>query len=308
MHSFTVAAGAFDVVLVQGADAARFLQGQLTCDVATLADNKLVQGACCTNKGRVIAAFTLIRQQDSYFLCMSKGLAVVLMDTLRKYAPFYKQCTLTMPGDHALTAHAGDHAARLLHSHQVGELPPATAASIAEGWICRLPGTPVRALCWRRQSQAPVHSTTTIEQWEALGLLQGEIPFGVHDTGLHTPQELHLDRNGYISFDKGCYTGQEIVARMHYRGKLKKSLFLAILPKPVSVGPMETDSQVTTATGSVIGRCILVRQLDQNLLALVELPADFTGQLTGLAIGGIGIHQGCLFEPTVIQSANLQTA
>jgi folate-binding protein YgfZ len=308
MHNFAVAPGAFDVVLVQGTDAARFLQGQLTCDVAALADNQLVQGACCTNKGRVVATFTLVRQQDRYYLCMAKDLARVLVDTLRKYVAFYKQCTLTIPADRVLTGHVGDHAGQLLQKHGISALPPATVAAITGGWVCRLPGATARVLCWDAQNEQQSATTAALEQWEALALLNGEFPLHAGDTGLFTPQELHLDRNGYISFDKGCYTGQEIVARMHYRGKLKKALFLVTLSSPLQVAGSDTSTPVATATGNGIGRCLMVRPLADSQLALLELPADYAGQLAGLTVGGIAIRKGCLFEPTVIQSANLQTA
>src|SRR5690606_18562385 len=90
MHSFYLAPEHLDLITVDGPDAAKFLQGQLTCDVEALSGQNLVHGAACNNKGRVIATFVMLRHDEVYCLIFSKGLGDLFAAALKKYMPFYK--------------------------------------------------------------------------------------------------------------------------------------------------------------------------------------------------------------------------
>src|SRR5690606_25599850 len=91
--------------------------------------------------------------------------------------------------------------------------------------------------------------------WEELEMLDGHFPFTPGDSELFTPQELHLDRAGYVSFSKGCYTGQEIVARMHYRGKAKRQLFLLEVLNETGAASAN-DAELFDAEGAAAGKII----------------------------------------------------
>ncbi len=288
MHSFTVDPACFDVVVVQGADAERFLQGQLTCDVASQPDGSLGYGACCNNKGRVIAAFAIIRFTDTFYLCMSKGVGSNFVAALKKFLPFYK-CTLTLADEnHRLIAAAGDHVGMVASAAGVTNAIAAGYASIVDdGWFCRLEGAEPRCLWWCAKGLDEVaaslgHTTqgNELESWEALALLEGHFPFHSADTELYTPQELHYDQNGYVSFSKGCYTGQEIVARMHYRGKQKKQLFLLRIRSTEATHI--TSVSVRDKAAADIGLSLLTRRLGLDVLALVQLPHGFAAPIEEL--------------------------
>ena len=310
MHSFVVDSSAFDVVTIAGTDAERFLQGQLTCDVAAVTDNHWVLGSCCNNKGRVLATFVLVRQGDRFSLCMMHGTGVLLVDALKRFLPFYK-CTMQLQdGTCHLSGLAGDVALqqRTRFNTQTDERALLLAADGSGDWLCWLGGQTPRALLW---SNAPLSSeadataslptSANLEQWEALGLLQGQFPFHPKDSGEFTPQELQLDVNGYVSFTKGCYTGQEIVARLHYRGKPKKQLFLLQLATAPSSGQVEIED----IDGQVVGSLLLCRQLGQSWLALVQLPVAFALVPTQLLCAEAAVTAGCAFESTVIQLSSL---
>ena len=303
---FMVDPSHFDVVLVQGKDSERFLQGQLTCDVAALAENKCVRGSCCNNKGRVIATFHLVRHQGNFYLCMAHGLGRLLLEALCKYLPFYK-CTMTvLDASQPLSAHAGARARQLCQRMQVNEPAAGQVVAISSGWLCQLDAAPARVLLWQNAA-IPVQDAPeqhAHESWEVLDLLQGIYPFRTTDSGLFTPQELHLDRNDYISFSKGCYTGQEIVARLHYRGKQKRALFLVTCEQSLAITAGQQSSVQVSGT-EFPGKCLLTRSLGSLNLALLELPADFAGIWTSLTVAGTTIQNGCLFEQKVIQLANL---
>src|SRR5688572_3122679 len=97
MNSFFIELEDVETVQVSGADAAKFLQGQLTCDVDSLADNAFTYGAACNNKGRVFAAFILARQGAGFHVLLAHGLAKIFMTNLQKFMPFYKCSMQILP-------------------------------------------------------------------------------------------------------------------------------------------------------------------------------------------------------------------
>jgi folate-binding protein YgfZ len=305
MHNFVVGADNFDVVLAQGADVVRFLQGQLTCDVAALADNSLTHGACCNNKGRVIAGFELVRSGDIYYLCMARGLGAVLVAALGKYLPFYK-CQLSIAADsHQLLGIAGADIIERLAGSEI--LAKGHSRQMDSGWLCKMDTQPELALWWCNNTPQAITTALgspnsgTLAQWETLALLNGHYPFQVQDAGLYTPQDLNYDQNGYVNFAKGCYTGQEIVARMHYRGKPKKQLYLVQLAQAPTAADDKHAIAVTDDQGQTLGHCRLSRSCESLHLALVEMTAEFTGHFGALRVLESPVLGGCLFVTKVIQ-------
>jgi len=310
MHSFVIGPDAFDVVVVSGKDAERFLQGQLTCNVAELANGQWVHGACCNNKGRVIAAFVLVRHRDNFYLCMTRGVAQLLVAALQKFIPFYK-CTMDLqPGRHhlyGLTGECAKHATATATAMVPGGAntllyPPGDD----EGWLCLLDGSPRCALWW---SSYPAEEANHLadgtvagsrEQWESLALLRGHYPFGPQDSGEHSPQDLNFDHSGYVSFNKGCYTGQEIVARMHYRGKPKKQLCLLRTRDAHNDG---AKLSISDASGLPVGTLLLTRPLGSSWLVLAQIPADFSEPFDSLLCAGRPVIAGSAFDGKVIQSS-----
>lgn len=313
MHSFVIGSDAFDVVTVSGKNAERFLQGQLTCNVCELANNHWTHGACCNNKGRVIAAFVLVRHRDNFHLCMTRGVAPLLIAALQKFLPFYK-CTMALQaGSYHLYGLAGECAnkvrASCTDSIGSGNTALLQPAGDTQGWLCWLAGANPCALWWSAQPASAVSqlcesvAAGTNAQWEALGLLRGLYPLSWQDSGEYTPQDLHFDASGHVSFNKGCYTGQEIVARMHYRGKPKKQLCVLLL---ASTPPQDDAKPVLTdATGTTVGTVLLTRPLGERWLALAQLPSDFPAAFDTLACAGQTAVAGCEFDETVIQLSTL---
>lgn len=310
MHSFVVGPDAFDVVVIEGKDAERFLQGQLTCDVAAVADNHWVLGSCCNNKGRVLSTFVLVRQGECFRLCMTHGTGALLLAALKKFLPFYK-CTMQLQDNrYRLYGLAGDAAQqhRAIYPASQDDTALLLPADNSSNWLCWLGGHTPRALLWTDAAlpegaggQDTQPASMDPGNWEALGLLQGQFPFHAQDSGEFTPQELALDLNGYVSFTKGCYTGQEIVARLHYRGKPKKQLFLLQL----AGSPQGQQNDVKDADGQSIGALLLCRQLGHTWLALAQLPAGFTSPLDQLVCADTAVLAGCEFEAKVIQLSSL---
>lgn len=193
---------------IVGQDAVKFLQGQLTCDLTLLQPGCSMWGSHCNPQGRMLSLFRLFSYQDSILLCMPKILLPIAEMHLKKYSVFFK-VTLDIPLFETI------------------------------GLILQVPGSPPRfELCGLEK---PVEHTTEIsaETWkyQALGFM---LPNLYPETsGKFIPQTFYLDKLGGLSFNKGCYTGQEIIARTHYRGTVKRYIQLVELQTPISYKPGE---------------------------------------------------------------------
>lgn len=216
------------LLAVQGNDATRFLQGQLTCDVAALQPGEHTLGARCNPQGRMQSSFRLLKlSEQSYLLAMASELLEPQLQDLSRYAVFFKaQLTdasqqwvrLGLWGEDGAAAIAE---AGLEHAGDNEETGRALAIGV-QTWEIWLPAAQaeekVRALSTRAE---PV----PVESWDLqqirLGL--GQVRGGTRESFI--PQMLNLQQLGGVSFRKGCYTGQEIVARMQYLGKLKRRMY-----------------------------------------------------------------------------------
>lgn len=289
MQSFCLTPQHFDIVTFAGPDTTKFLQGQLTCDVQNLPAGSATWGAACNNKGRVHATFLLVREQDAHVMVLAGGLGEILAGNLRKFLPFYK-CTMELNlAGWRCTGMTGTQAADKL-SAKFGVLPqPLKLAPAGSGWICTLSTTTNQYLWYTHDGiSAPLPSDIDLphgspEQWQVLEMQSGRFPFTPVDTGLYTPQELHLDRNGYLNFSKGCYTGQEIIARMHYRGKPKKQLYLIELAGR-DHGAHSGSFDISDDNGTILGHTLKQITLgpDGPTFALAQLPIEFAGMAPAL--------------------------
>jgi tRNA-modifying protein YgfZ len=176
----------YRVVAVDGRDAANFLQGQLTLDIAALGEGEVALAALLTPQGRAIATPWLARAGGSCRLVLPSALAPTVRERLQRFV-LRAKTTLAVQDLDAPLARA---VAALVGDHGTGELPGLTAD----------------------------------ERW-ALALVRAGVPeIGVEASEEWIPQMLNLDLLGAVSFEKGCYTGQEIVARTQHLGRIKRRM------------------------------------------------------------------------------------
>lgn len=270
------------VLGVSGPDATRFLQGQLTCDVESLTDGTSTLGARCNPKGRMLSSFRLLKlDSDNYLLAMARDLLEAQQADLAKYAVFFK-VELSDASDHWLRLGLwGAQASKALASASLSEqltesgIALAIGDSMLELWLPSDTAKPlITALT---QGAQPTSTHAWILQQIRAGI--GHVQLETRESFI--PQMLNLDLTGGVSFTKGCYTGQEIVARMHYLGKLKRRMYRLTwagdsLPAP---GTVIVDS----ATDKALGHVVIAAQAGQYIELLAVLQSDAT-QLPTLAI------------------------
>ena len=283
------------VLAVRGADAGKFLQGQLTCNINYLSDTQASLGARCTQKGWMQSSFRIVLEGDGVLLAMAGELLEPQLADLKKYAVFSKS---KLTDESASWVRFGlDHGDAALSS--LGLELPANTDSVArhEGLIA-IRVSPNRAELWVPADQADgikgKLSAQLIEgelnQW-----LLGQIRAGIGQVmpstrELFIPQMLNLQAVGGVSFKKGCYTGQEIVARMQYLGKLKRRLHRVQLD--ASELPEPGTLLFAPSHGSSIGEVVLAARAEKNieLLAVLQAEAADAGDLHLGTAEGPALH------------------
>jgi tRNA-modifying protein YgfZ len=218
---------------VAGPDAAAFLQGQFTNDVASLAVGASQFSAWCSPKGRVLADFLLRRSAADAFEIL---LPDALLEPVRKRLGMFvlrSKVTLTDASGAAVRLGVGGPGAAARVTSALGTAPELHRATAIDGAaLLALPGgrflvlvVPERAeAAWSRLSAA---RPAGFPCWQWLTVRAGVPVISLPTQDRFIPQMLNLDALDAVSFRKGCYTGQEIVARTQYLGRLKERLALA---------------------------------------------------------------------------------
>ena len=254
------------VIEVSGADSAKFLQGQLTCNVNDLSDSQASIAAFCTAKGRVISSLIIIKTVDGFCLLLPASL---LEKVLKKLQMYVLRSAVKLVDKSDEWAFYG-----LQTQEPVNPAEPAFSVNQADAMVIKLPSALSRYLMIK-----PIQSPVIVDQaadygWRYQDILDGLPWFEFDQSEQYTPQMLNIDQLGGISFTKGCYTGQEIVARTHYLGKAKRSLFAAqskqLLDLPCD-GCAVFDSQTQQAVGHVL---TAQHYLQQTYLLIVLQVAD----------------------------------
>ena len=267
------------VLALNGGDALKFLQGQVTCDVQALSPasetiaGRSSLGALCTAQGRVLAVFRVWRQGGGLFLlaprerlaAMQKRLSLYVLRADVKFSPV---------ADRRLFGVAGARAAEVLGL--AADLNDDEVVAVAGSVFMRVPsvGAP-RYLCWVEETGAvwsDALPSVDAAHWRLEDVRAGlpEVSAAVSEEFI--PQMLNLDRLGGVSFQKGCYTGQEIVARTHYLGQSKRRLFRFRAPGPLNPGDALRALGEEESTGKVVS-CAPDSQGGFELLAVVNLAA-----------------------------------
>ena len=240
----------YEFVTVTGPDARAFLQGQVTCDVEKLSKNNALAGAICNLKGRVIADFLLVLDGEDCILRTQSGMSGIIINTLAKYAIFSKVELSTETRFTKVLGVMTDEDEAFL-TKNIQKLPKCSLDChiSAQAIFVRIPGRDKRLEVWvhdekRFEDWGIDHDFDAEENWNKKDILQGFIHISPQLSEEHTPQALNYDLSGIIDFSKGCYTGQEIIARMYYRGSAKKRLSLLL-----SKSLIEQDNEVIQRQG-----------------------------------------------------------
>jgi tRNA-modifying protein YgfZ len=206
----------FAVIKFTGPESHSFLQGQVTCDVNTLKDSPWKGGAHCNAKGKAWSTFIAFERNSDIFLIVSKESAESSFAEFSKYGVFSKT-DISIDTDNWMVLGATDWKADVL---EMSGTDLSAQIQLTDGHgLYLLPADETKP--------AVDDQKTTRDAWWHAEVLSGRAHLFNATVGEYVPQMINLQALGYISFNKGCYMGQEMVARMRYLGKNKRALYIA---------------------------------------------------------------------------------
>jgi len=268
------------IMALAGPDAAQFLQGQSTNDFANTIPGDARFAAFCNPKGRVLADLLVVTAApESFFLRGRRDVMTALSAHLKPYLAFSKS-NLTLL-DWAVTCVSTEErtmAAPVAHIEWQSGVPIAISVPRGECYIEH----------WRAKDtieQQPSMSEVALAEVD-IKTLRARIE--TETIGAYLPQDLNFDLNGTVSFNKGCYTGQEIIARLHYRGTPKRRLYAGQLAN--SAIELSAGSSLEDPAGNKIGTVVNYYRDTDHISLLAELvPASAENDVT-LAEGGARVE------------------
>jgi len=238
----------FSVIKLTGPDSLSFLQGQVTCDVNRLENEVYVPGCHCNAKGKMWSTFLSFKHDDAFFLVMTRESAQSSLAELNKYGVFAK------------TEISDDTQNWYIYGSD---------AAISQGISLKLAEQHFIVLSREEQS-----TNAQPNVWWQNEILSGRAHLYTTTVSEYVPQMLNLQALDYISFNKGCYMGQEMVARMRYLGKNKRALYIAKAEQALELTPGD-DMYISLkgnrrASGKVINSCVT----DGQTYVQLVLPKD----------------------------------
>jgi folate-binding protein YgfZ len=276
---------------VTGEDSKRFLQGQLSCNLLKLSEESSLRGALCNLKGRVIADLRVLSSADAVLLISRSDLQEKILSTLNKYRVFFKTSLRATGPQYCVYGIGGVNLAATLNTLGISMPDIADSCVRVQGMtLIRMPMSSLYArprflLVFERGSEQSQALWQTLQRlleqvpesmWTIADIRTGQAHPDLSQSEVFTPQLLNYDINGAIDFKKGCYTGQEIVARMFYKADAKRRLFYM---NSKSVSGSDVSKGVCAPADDVV---MSVSYSDDSSESLVILNCEQAEQMTNV--------------------------
>lgn len=261
----------YELIAVEGQDADKFLQGQTSCDIRLVDQQHGSYGTFTSIKGRVQSDFYIMQlQENSYLLRVHYSINTQLKASLNKYIAFAKADFSDLNKQYCCIGLTGEQASKnleplfeevLITQHQQIKFQQSLIACIdVEQHIYQ---------CWLHiddiQNLWPIISknlyASPSSAWQAILINLGIAEIQNSTTDQYTPHMLNAQLTGAINFKKGCYTGQEIIARTEYKATLKKQMYKICFD---SETPAEENMELIDAEGKTIGNIINTAQTGET--------------------------------------------
>lgn len=249
------------LIKVSGKDAFSFLQGQFSNDLSQVTDNQAQITSYCEPQGKVLAIMTVIKQGDSYFLSFDGSLADTVFKRLNMFKLRAEVTLANLSDEWVQMAYAGEFAdldvQRLLSTKikNIYEVQPLAAAELSQIIAVKMPGPyhcyqffgPVEQCqsLWKQLKNNGEYTNNL--DWSLIQIVSGQPVVNQATTNEFVAQFLNLDKLNAISFKKGCFPGQETIAKMHYRGKVTKRMLRLRFEEVVALQPGDTFKLIDEA-------------------------------------------------------------
>jgi len=214
-------------ISINGDGAEKFLQGQVSCDLSKLNEQSITYGTINNPKGRMYSLFKVIRTETGFLLCLEPSTVEFILNNLNKYKVFFK-CELQEEQD--IIAYGSFGQVNKDEFANFSTLPEFSMQLLRHQgmeFVHRLPCSPVMYELWSKKLDTTAENaeTDSANLWLAAEAHEGLPQLYQSTQEKFILQELNLQTLQAVSFKKGCYTGQEIIARMKFLGKQKKKMY-----------------------------------------------------------------------------------
>jgi folate-binding protein YgfZ len=209
---------------VSGEDKNKFLQGQLTNDIESLSNNEYLLASYCTHQGKVITNLQILRDDSDILILLQADLANIFIEKISKYILMSKVNFEINKHVRILSA-IGDEAISIINKYGIEKRKSYKIIKGNKVYINMSSSRVAMCRCiFLEQNDLPqdIRSTKTC----LIDLLNNITRFNIENTEKYIPQVLGADELDTINYKKGCYTGQEVIARTHYLGNVKKHMYL----------------------------------------------------------------------------------
>jgi folate-binding protein YgfZ len=273
------------VIRATGEDAAHFLHGQLTQDFAMLGEREARLAAFCNAKGRMQASFIAFRRgADEVLLVCSRD---VLPATLKRLSMFVLRAKAKLSdasAEFALYGVAGE----TLKALQPAPQAPWTLTELGEARLVQLypaDGQP-RALWVGPAAQAPAGPALDAHLWQWGEVRSAVATITAPIVEAFVPQMLNYESVGGVNFKKGCYPGQEVVARSQFRGTLKRRAFLVHAEGELAAGQEVFQASEPEQPAGIVAQAAPAPSGGWDAIVSLQLTAAEAGELHAGSAGG----------------------
>ena len=268
----------YSTIKVEGDDRIQFLQGQLTQDINLIALDKALFAGFCNPKGRVLAFILCYINQASIHIQIDNSVEESFLKRLKMYI-LRSKVSMDLLGDQFTCLGFMGSKALLKQGIQ----PPKNYLDIVRSHDVmimhvgknteryQLMGDTSKVNTFM-QLNFPEYTSMSVESWNNLNILDGVPDIYPTTQEAFIPQSLNMDLIDGINFKKGCYTGQEIVARTHYLGKVKRRMYRAFIESQDTLTP---GDQILNEKKEAMGQLVRsARENDRKTNMLIELRVD----------------------------------
>ena len=260
------------ILEINGKGSFELLQGQITSDMEKVSEDNCIIGSICDIKGRVLSSFILAKndkENNSFILIGEREALEATLTILNKYEPFY-ECSLRKREDIKFYA--------IEESYLISDFPETkldvSLQSYASFIRFHYLEKKYHLIAFKESEEFKGYNFSSDKlPWELDEIINQNFEITSEVINKFTPHELGYHLNNRIDFEKGCYTGQEIVARMHYRAKKLPEIIVRSTNKEV-----EDLMKVYDKDNKVVGLILSCTKTDNNYQCLLSMNKNYFGQ------------------------------
>ena len=251
-HSDMYVDNTLAAIRVSGKDNKKFLQGQLTNDIEKLSD-RYMNASYCTHQGKVIVNIQVFLSEDDVILLLSKSLSKYFIEKISKYI-LMSDVKFMLYNEITALWSLGDKAKELMREYKIEEDKLCSRVSESEYMInmCMDNTYQIRYVNLDSSNTCKFEYNELSETQTCLiDLFRLHTRLKIDNIEKFIPQVLNSDELETVSYKKGCYTGQEVIARTHYLGNVKKHTYLVTIDAPIN-----NETNVVNSDGESVGELI----------------------------------------------------